>query len=183
MKSGSIILTGLACAVVVLAGGCGESGARLVGERKVILPPEVVGIWRANDSPWVIELSPDGKVVKALVPMTESEIRPNQTTKVKMADGSTSTLKAGDCPVEYNLQTRELTVTIELKAFHVRYYEERIDGNSTDMFIGQVSQDGRTWYADWMTFFDYGPRFPQDKNDPNDIFMGSLLFRKVIKQP
>lgn len=143
------------------------------------LPPDVAGLWKAVDEPWQIELSMDGTVVSAVIPMTEAVIWPNQVTTVEMLDGSKSTLKAGDCPVEYDPQTRELLVTIAMKAIHIRFVEERIDGNSTDTFVGSVSDDGSIWNTDWMSFFDYGPRFPQDQNDVNNVYQGPLIFEKV----
>ena len=182
MKSKSVVLAVIGCVLMFLA-GCGGSGGKSAGQGKKGFPPEVAGVWQADDSWWRIELSKDGKVVSAVALMTQSEVRPNKTTKVLMEDGNTSTLEAGNCPVEYNPQTRELTVTITLKAMHIVHFEDRIDGNSTDIFTGRVSENGRNWDADWMTFFDWGPRFPQDKNDPNDVFMGHLLFEKVIRQP
>jgi len=171
MKAKSVVLAEIGCVLMFLA-GCGSTGGNL--------PPEVAGIWLAYDAPWVIELSPDGNVVSAMIPMGEVEIGPNQTTEAEMLDGQISMYEGGDCPVEYNPQTRELTVTIAVKAFHVKFYDDRIDGNSTDTFMGRVSEDGRTWYADWYSIFDYGPRFPMDANE---IYSGPVLFEKVIRRP
>lgn len=108
--------------------------------------------------------------------MGEVEIRPNQTTKVEMIDGSISTFKAGDCIVEYIPNTRELFVSVEMKEIHVVYLDNMLDGNSIDRFVGPVSKDGKTWTADWINVFDYGPHFPQDAND---IYAGPLIFEKV----
>jgi hypothetical protein len=158
-----------------LTGGCQNQ----FGPGRVMLPPEVAGVWKAYDSPWKIVLSPDGKVVSAVIPMGEVEVRPNRTTKAEMLDGSISTYKAGNFTVEYTPQTRELFVTVEMKSIHIRFMNERIDGNSTDRFAGPVSKDGKVWMADWIMLFDYGPRFPQNVNDPNNTFGGQLVFEKV----
>ena len=67
-------------------------------------------------------------------------------------------------------------VSIELEEFHVRYLDIKTDGNSVDMFVGPVSDDGRIWTADWINVFDYGPDMPQDRND---MYGGTIIFRKV----
>jgi len=156
-------------------GGCqNRSGQPPAG--RVVLPPDITGTWKAEDSPWQIVLSRDGSVTSAVIPLGEVEVRPNKTTKVEMADGNYSTYKAGDCIVEYIPNTRELFVSVEMEKIHVVYTDNIIDGNSIDRFVGPVSEDGKTWAADWINIFDYGPRFPQDAND---IFAEPLIFRKV----
>jgi hypothetical protein len=141
-----------------------------------VLPPGVAGTWKAQDSPWKIALNPDGTVSSAVIHMGEVEVRPNQTTKVEMKDGSYSTYKAGDCVVEYTPATRELFVSVEMEEIHIVFLDNVIGGNSIDRFIGPVSEDGKVWTADWITVFDYGPRFPQDAND---TFAGQLIFEKI----
>jgi len=143
---------------------------------KIILPTDIAGTWKAQDSPWKIVISGDGTVSSAIIPMGEVEIKPNQTTNVEMKDGSLGTFKAGDCVVEYVPQTRELFVSVEMEQIHIKFLDNVIDGNSIDRFVGPVSQDGKFWMADWITIFDYGPRFPQE---PNDIVAKPLVFEKI----
>jgi hypothetical protein len=143
------------------------------------LPPEVAGTWKAQSSPWEIVLSRDGTVTSAVIPMGRVRIRPNQTTKVEMKDGSFSTYTAGDCPVDYKPANRELFVSIEMQDIHIKFMDNVIDGNSVDRFVGPVSQDGKVWMADWISVFNYGPRFPQD---PNDVYAQPIVFEKVEHQ-
>ena len=140
----------------------------------------IAGTWKAQDSPWKIVLSPDGAVSSAVIPMGEVEIKPNQTTRVEMKDGSYSTFKAGDCMVEYTPETRELFVSVEMEKIDIRFLDNVIAGNSIDRFVGPVSEDGKFWMADWITVFDYGPRFPQE---PNDISATPLIFEKIEEYP
>ena len=161
--------------LVLLVVGCQTPAKQTVADR-AILPPDIVGTWKAQDSPWKIVLSPDGAVSSAVIPMGEIEIKPNQTTKAEMKDGSVSTFKAGDCVVEYTPIMRELFVSIEMEKVYVKFLDNVIAGNSIDRFIGPVSEDGKLWKADWITVYDYGPRFPQD---PNDITAKLLVFEKV----
>jgi hypothetical protein len=141
-----------------------------------VLPPHVAGAWKAQDSPWKIVLASDGTVSSFILPMGNVLVKPNSTTKVEMLDGSFSTFTAGDCIVEYDPDTRELFVDIQMERIHVVFMDNVIDGNSVNVFAGPVSEDGKNWYADFTEIFDYGPRFPQD---PNEIFAVPLTFEKV----
>ncbi len=164
-----------ACASVLLwIYGC--QGHPEGGGGKTPLPPEVAGTWQARDSLWKIVLNPDGTVSSAVVDMGNVEVRPNETSKTEMKDGQFSTYKAGDYIAEYTPATRELYVSVEMESIHVVYLDNVVDGNSVDRFVGPVSQDGKTWIADWIKLFDYGPRFPQD---PNHTYQGPVTFEKV----
>lgn len=173
IKARAAVLFGLVCTLTVLAGCQGQFGKSFEGGRTA-LPADIAGTWKAEDSPWNIVLSPDGTVVSAVIPMGQIEVKPNQTTEAEMKNGSISTFKAGDCIVEYMPATRELFVSVEIEEFHIRFLDNAIDGNSFDRFIGPVSEDGKTWMADWITVFDYGPRFPQ-----GPIYAEPLTFEKI----
>jgi len=108
--------------------------------------------------------------------MGEVLVKPNQTTKVEMKDGNFSTYEPGKFDLEYTPETRELYVSIEIKKMHISLPGGWIDGNNLSRFTGPVSEDGRTWIADWIELFDYGPRFPQD---PNDAYNGPVTFEKI----
>jgi len=161
--------------IVLLTCGCPLSSNRQ-STNKVMLPPDIAGTWKTREFPWRIVLSPDGTVSSAVIEMGAVEVRPNETTRVEMKDGQFSTYKAGDLIAEYTPATRELYVSVEMKHIHVVYLDNVIDGNSVDRFVGPVSEDGKTWIADWIKLFDYGPRFPQD---PNHTYHGPVTFEKV----
>jgi len=156
------------------AAGCHEPPRQSTVRKP--LPTDIAGTWKAQDSPWKIVLSDDGTVSSAVIPMGEVEIKPNQTVKVEMKDGSFSTFKAGDCVVQYTPATRELFVSVQMEKIHIKYEDNVIEGKSIDRFVGPISEDGKVWTAAWITVFDYGPQFPQD---PNDISAEPLIFEKI----
>jgi len=184
MKFSVAILLSVVCLLVLI--GCNNPDAdssmaeqaRENTGKVAYLPDMVVGMWKAQKSPWLIELGPEG-VVSAVIPLGEAAVRPNQVTEVEMKDGGISTYKAGDCYAEYNPLSRELFVSIEIEEIHIRFMDEVLDGNSVDRFVGTVSKDGKTWMPDNITIFDYGPRFPQDEND---IYPEPMVFEKVVQE-
>ena len=169
-----LCLFALACIFRIVV-GC-EMLTKHLSAGKIVLPPDIAGTWKAQDSPWKIVLSGDGSVSSAVIPMGEAEIKPHQTTRLEMKDGSFSSFKAGDCLVDYSPDTRELFVSVEIEKIYIKFLDNVIDGNSIDRFVGPVSEDGKFWMADWITIFDYGPRFPQE---PNDISATPLVFEKI----
>ena len=159
---------------LLLVGGCGESRVTRPGG-KVLLPAEVAGTWQARGNAWKIVLTEDGHVASATIPLGNVEVRPGKTTKVEMADSGISTYKAGRCDVAYDPQIRELRVEVIVDQVSIAFMSERIAGNTKDVFIGPVSEDGKVWEADWLSFFNLGERFPMD---PNAVGEG-LVFDKV----
>jgi hypothetical protein len=149
---------------IFLFAGCQSENRKQPQAAAVQLPPEIAGIWKAQDSPWQIVLSQDGKVSSAILPLGEVEVKPNQKTMVEMKDGNMSAYTAGNFEVNYNSLSRELEVTIEMKSIHVVILDESLDGNSMDIFSGRVSEDGKIWDTIWFNIFDYGPRFPPEPN-------------------
>jgi hypothetical protein len=180
----------LYCSVSVFAffSGCGgpasnkaAEGPALRSEAKKGFDAYLAGTWQAEGGVWKIVLTPDGEVNSVLVPMGETEVRPNQTTEYEMQDGSFSHITAGECLAEYNPADRVLFVSIELKDIYISFPGDSLTGNSLDIFRGPVSRDGKTWNAEWTNIFDYGPRFPQDENDINNP--QPLVFKKVAEKP
>ena len=172
MRLKAVIFLSLAM-FICAAAGCQNSARQ--STVKMVLPADVAGTWKAQDSPWKIVLNRDGTVSSAVIPMGEVEIKPNQTIKAEMKDGSISTFTAGDCTVRYKPVNRELYVCIEMEKIDIKFLDNAIAGNSTDRFVGTVSQDGKFWKTDWINVFDYGPQFPRD---PNDIYGKPLIFEK-----
>jgi hypothetical protein len=174
------VLSVLYCSLLalVLFCGCESSGlktaAPAAGADK--FPAFLAGTWQAQDSPWKIVLTPDGRVSSAIVSW-EEEVRPNQTTEFEMLDGKISHITAGDCIAEYRPAGRQLFVSIELKDIHIVFPADLLTGNSIDNFTGTVSEDGRTWNAEQITVFDYGPSFPQTPDDVN--YPQPIVFNKV----
>jgi hypothetical protein len=60
--------------------------------------------------------------------------------------------------------------------------KDLLEGKSKDLFIGKVSQDGKSWQADWFGFPDYMAYTSQTKRltvTPEESFCGTLTFKKL----
>lgn len=163
-----IVLISIA-AIVVLC-GCQEAQKAKKVEAVQKMPSDVVGIWKRammdgeGGSMWAMEITDDGRVSWALIEAAAAIIRPGQVTKTAMADGQFSTFDVAPACVEYDPNTRQLTVALEIRHSEIRFMSELIEGNARYVFSGPVTEDGKTWVATFSEEFDYGPRFPMDPN-------------------
>ena len=149
--------------VVFLAAGC-QPGNKL--NDKKIDYSRIAGTWKAEKGLWQVTISESGKVVSAIYPKGTALVKPNETTYIKMKDGSKSYFTSGDFPLIYEPDKREIEVIIQIKDFCIRYLENRLEGNSDIAIVGPISEDFKTWNAEVIHQFDYGPRFPQGAVTP-----------------
>jgi hypothetical protein len=178
-KTFYLLATGYWLLATVFISGCQETAKKekIFESNGVIdgnIPAFLAGTWKAEDSAWEITISKNGEVISAILPLGEVEVKPNQKTIVEMQDGSKSVYTAGNFEVNYNPLNKELEVAIEMKNVHIVFVDNVIDGNSTEIFTGSVSEDGKIWETMLLEIFDYGQRFPQDSNAIGE----QLRFRK-----
>ena len=149
--------------VVSLLVGCQPGGAR--NEKKIDYS-RIVGTWKAEKGLWEVTISESGEVISAIYPKGTALVKPNETTYIDMKDGSKSYFTSGDFSLVYEPDKREMEVIIQIKDFCIRYLENRLEGNSDIAIVGPISEDFKTWNAEVIHQFDYGPRFPQGAVTP-----------------
>jgi hypothetical protein len=147
-------------------------------------PDFLVGTWKAEKGGWEFVLEPDGKISSAIVSIGRAKLQPGRTTTVQMQMGGKSVYKPGLWSVQYSHQQRELIVEIAIDHFRVELGDNVIEGRTRDFFVGSVSADGRSWWADRLSFPEYVVNTEKYHNyvlpfDPNDNPRESLLFQKV----
>jgi hypothetical protein len=98
--------------------------------------------------------------------------------------GGKGVYKPGLWSVQYSHQQRELIVEIAIDHFRVELGDDVIEGRTRDFFVGSVSADGKSWWADRLSFPEYVVDTDKFHNyklpfDPKDNPRESILFRKV----
>lgn len=148
------LLVSLGCCII-LAGltGCQSPTA---------LPPDIAGTWRAEDAPWNIVLSPQGKVASAVIPLGGVEVEPGQTTEIYGQKGEPGIFECGDFEVYYDTENHELSVSIKIKHIYIDM-GGILEGTCDYLIAGGFSEDGKIWYADVFTALDLTVSAP----DPN----------------
>jgi hypothetical protein len=145
-------------------------------------PGFVTGTWKGNDWGWEIVLAPDGTVISAVIALGQVRIKPNQTTEVQGRKGEPGIFEAGDCEVEYDIESREMSVSIEMK----RVYMDMgsiVDGTCRYFLVGGFSEDRKIWYTEIFTELDLAVLTP-DPNSPKDkpVLKETGAFRQGLSE-
>lgn len=184
-----VVLAGCAVLLSGLA-GC-QNPAPLRGGVEVIIegggefPQFLVGRWKDEKRGWEFVFEPDGTISSAVISLGRVRMKPGQVTEVPMKLGGKGVFEPGDWLVHYAPTSRELTVKISLKNFYAELGKDILEGKSTDIFVGSISEDGKVWQVDWVGFPDYvahtaeHPHFEMSV-DPNYGITYTLTFEKVI---
>jgi hypothetical protein len=147
-------------------------------------PDFLVGTWKANEGGWEFVFEPDGKISSAIVSIGRAKLQPGRTTTVPMQQGGKGVYKPGLWSVQYSHKERELIVEIAIDRFRIELGDDVIQGRTRDFFVGSVSADGRSWWADRLSFPEYVVDTEKFHNyklpfDPTDNPRESLLFQKI----
>jgi len=168
----------------LLLSGCQNSGDKSGGVCHLIpdnnqFPPSLAGIWKADASSWQITLAPDGNVVSVIDDAGWSMVLAEGGL---FSPGSQQNeflyIVYGPCYANYNPQTRQLSVTINIEHFHIELSDAVMDTALKHYFTGPVFENGKRWN---VKLFNYA-RFEGDSSetfDPNLVDEESLVFNKV----
>lgn len=183
-----VLLAGFALLLSSLA-GCqnANKGVEVIIEGDGEFPEFVVGRWKADKRGWEFVFEPDGTISSMVHTMGRIQLKAARVTKVPMKLGGKGIFEPGQWMVHYAPAGRELTVKISLKNFYVELGKGVLEGKSTDVFAGPVSQDGQVWQVDWVSFPYYiahTAKYPHFEmfEDPNYGISNSLVFEKVTPQ-
>jgi len=162
------------------------SGVEVIIEGGGEFPQFLVGRWKDEKKGWEIVFEPDGSISWAIHTIARVRVKPGQVTTVPMRRGGKGVFEAGQWAVQYAPENRELTVEIVLEHYRAEMGEQALKGSSRDIFIGQVSEDGQEWRADWFAFPEYvvstdiydNYKLPVDYNyNPRS----ELVFKKIVE--
>jgi hypothetical protein len=186
--------------LAVLSGcgsGSGNEGVKAVTQDKSVevtvdangqFPESLAGTWRCWEKELEIIFEPNGSISLAVIPFGKAEMGPNATVEFNEVDlHSRGFFETGPFTTSYKPATRELTVELSLKNYRVEIDDGKgvIEGNSTDILVGKVSEDGKTWQADWFSIPVYYVTTEYYNNfkvrlDPNGYFepQGTFIYHK-----
>jgi hypothetical protein len=175
----------------LLLGGCQEFGRSKSAVEVIIegggeFPPSLVGKWKANCSYcyWQFVFEPDGIISSAVINMGAVEMTPGKVTEfptVYDLYGGKGIFEPGQWSVQYSPDSRELSVEVVMH-FYQDMGAAALEGSTTDILVGPVSENGQLWNADWFTFgrmVAYTPEPNEFLNDKEPQFRGVVTFEKV----
>ena len=178
-----LVLTGCAIILSTIA-GCqnADSGVNVIIEGDGRFPKSLAGTWKADKNRWEFVFEPDGTISSAVIDSGFIKVIPSKgVATIPTRKGGKAVYKLGQWTVQYSPGTRELAVEVVVDHFHIDMGPDWLEGNSSDWFIGTVSEDWQEWQARWISFPKYIAFTPEPGElpvDPNDTIT-ELLFKKV----
>jgi len=176
-----VFLAGFA---VVLAGVMGCQDENKVNGVSVDnsgeFPEFLAGTWKADKHDWQISFKDDGSVSSIVHFIWTLPIDINEGGYfVEGPDEGTHALFViGPCEAGYDKDTRELSVKIILERYIIKLPHGTLEGKSHDFFEGSISEDGKTWKAEWKNYGWLDGAAPPDANviEANPVL---LVFTKI----
>jgi len=150
-------------------------------------PQFLVGTWKENKLDWEFVFEPDGTISSAVIDGGKIRVNPVRKTATTSLKGwGDAVYKLGQWTVQYSPANRELAVQVVVEHYYIKMDEEGrgMKGDSTDWFVGPVSDSGRSWEADWYTLrktIFLAPEPTEFPFDPNENPIETLVFRKQPK--
>ncbi|UCG60205.1 MAG: hypothetical protein JSU70_11910 [Phycisphaerales bacterium] len=187
-----LLVLGTWIPIICLLGGCQSaepqpSEVKVATENDSVFPDFLVGTWKADYHGWEFVLAEDGTLSSAVMSLGRIRMFPGQVARMKTVTGGDSVFEPGEWTAAYAPATRELTVQIALKNLRIEMGDNVLEGKSTDIFVGPVSEDGNTWQVKWTSFPQYTAHTPEHPNFPMaaDEQYGvtkTLIFEKVTQK-
>lgn len=179
----------LCCVFLLSLMGCqvpGNKGVEITIEGTGGSPELLAGTWKADRGGWEINFEPNGSISSVVHTIGRIQLEPLKTKTVPLKKGGKGVYRPGKWFVNYNTDIRELLVEIELAHFKTELGQNVVEGKSTDIFAGPVSEDGTQWQAQWFSYPEYyvtTDKYDHHKLpiDPNESSRGLLVFSKIDK--
>jgi len=185
--------------LVVLV-GCGVFLSGLVGcqnaKRGVEVavdgefPEVMVGVWEAEVSrynKWSIKFEPDGSISKIIHAVAGPvDIAEGGVHAEGPEDNTYYVFAMGPCEAEYTPGTRMLKVKIVVDYFIMKLPQGELEGRIEDYFEGPVSDDGRTWRVNSLSYGWLEGAAPPDVNmieaNPDKLTFFKLDVSQIIQE-
>jgi hypothetical protein len=147
-------------------------------------PSNLAGTWNDGKRGWEFVIEPDGTISSGVIENGSLRVFPNKQKVVTLStEKGTGVYELGPWTVQYSPAARELSVGAVVEHYKLDMGAFSLEGSSTDWFTGPVSDDGRTWEAQWFSFPKAVAKAEGQEDlvfeqDPNENPVETLVFRR-----
>ncbi|MCD4831980.1 MAG: hypothetical protein K8R02_09310 [Anaerohalosphaeraceae bacterium] len=112
-----------------------------------------VGIWQSKEHNWAFKIEEDGEISKLIHPLGgPMTIEEGSKELEGSEEGTFAVFALGPVENYYDSAERKLCVEVILDLFHMKLPNGVLEGNSRDSFIGNISENGKAWKANWLNY-------------------------------
>lgn len=141
------------CLIFVLSlTGCAKWQSSNIDKEEKIFPRELAGTWVEKETKygWEIVITESGQVSELTHPMGQVKVFPHKMNKYHLIEQGTGLIEAGGFFVQFDPNSRELTVEVDIERFEWVKGSDVVEGRRKDILIGLVSDDYSNWDVDWL---------------------------------
>ena len=151
--------------------GCRDNtiqSKRQVNSNKKTFPKFLAGTWQGDQLGWELVIEPNGSISSAVVAFGQTWMEPNKKLDVKGQGGGHGTYEAGDFTIEYDTESREITVSLDLKDIYMHMVKAELKGSIEYLISGTVSEDEKIIDAEVFTKMDLAYLTPVEGTPPGE---------------
>jgi len=173
-----LILLVCALSASLLLSGCRKLGHDEERAVEVIIegggefPQFLVGRWEAEIGRlnWTFEFQPDGSILKMNHSMA-GQVDLTQDGAYIEIDKPPVHIEylLAPCQAEYDPATNEVSIEVITVYFKIQSLDAAVEGSRTDLFEGPLSENGKTWNADWLSSFEIKDKKPLKSRKPSPL--------------
>ncbi len=135
-------------------------------------PDVMVGRWKAEIGRlnWTFEFQPDGSILK-MNHYTAGQVDLTQDGAYIERDKPPVHIEyfLAPCQAEYDPATNEVSIEVITVYFKIQSLDAAMEGSRTDLFKGPLSENGKTWNADWLSSLEIKDKKPLKPRRPSPL--------------
>lgn len=147
-------------------------------------PEYLVGTWRQDDK---IErefvFTSDGRLESIVFGLGLVRLQPGEILHLPLKNGGKGVYVPGKWDVTYDNKSRQLGIQITIDSFKMQVGQQIIEGKTTELFIGTISEDGTCWTADYISYPEYYATTEDGLKhrlmDGEEMMEETIVFKKI----
>ena len=149
----SVLLISLSLIIIGCQDNTVQPGHKVTSDKKTF-PEFLAGTWIGDQLGWELTIEPNGSISSAIVAFGQMRMEPNKKLDVEARDGGHGAYETGDFVIEYDTESREITVLLDLKDIYMYMVKAELKGSIEYLISGTVSEDQKTIDAEVFTKMD-----------------------------
>jgi len=166
----------------------GTTGMDVIIKGQEKFPSWLVGRWKEDEDGWEFVFESNGELSSIVHTLGRVRMEPGKVTRVPMKKGGKSIFEPGQWSVYLDADSGKITISIVLEHFYAELGDGTIEGDSRNVFTGQIPPPGsQSWVLEWTCFRNCRAHTKEYPNfdlstDPVYGAPDTLVFQKVEKQ-
>lgn len=125
----------------------------------------------------------EGKLESIILGLGQVEIKTGTITRIPLKKNGKGIFVPGKWNASYDPRTRQLGVEINIESFKMQMGQQIVEGKTKELFIGIISEDGKKWTADYISYPKYYATTEDGKKyqlvNGEEMMEETIVFEKI----